>query len=249
MQTETHDALCPAPSDPAAFTEFFQREGSMLLRGALPPAVCAEAVDGFLKEVHLDTRTLFMRNAAARYQPHAYTEAGRMRVPIVDLQQLCGRRYPQFKAAGLALFTDPVLRNAIETLLGEPALLVRTMYADGNHDSDADDDDGAATIGALIAAEDSEPRAGYPAAPVLKQGDLLLWNAIAATPPPCSCRAFIGHYTARSARLPRRATSTMLGGMEVVLHGDRRSLAGRAAHLLRSAYPRLYTLLRASRPA
>lgn len=113
--------------------ELFQREGYVVLRSVLPAATCAEAVDGFLEEVHLDTRALFLRAAPERYAPHAYTETGRMRFPIINLQDISGRRYPQFKAAGLALLTDPALTQAVEILLGEPARLLQTMYADGGH--------------------------------------------------------------------------------------------------------------------
>jgi phytanoyl-CoA hydroxylase len=161
------DAAYPALTDTAAFKEYFQREGYIVVRGALPLAVCAEAVDGFLKEVHLATRALFLRHASARYEPHVYTEAGHMRYPIMNLQDISGRRYPQFKAAGLALLTDPVLQRAVATLLGEPARLAHTMYFDGNQATWAHRDGHTidatcpgAMIGAWIAAEDIDPGAG-----------------------------------------------------------------------------------------
>lgn len=249
MHTETADGFCPALSNPAEFKQFFQREGYVVVRAALPPAVCAEAVDGFLKEVHLDIGALFLRDARARFEPHAYTETGRMRFPIVNLQDISGRRYPQFKAAGLALLTDPMLRHAVETLLGEPARLARTMYSDGSlATAPQGERDDAAVVGAWIAAEDGDTCGGDDAAPALRQGDLLLWKATApggglpAAVPATAQRSFIGHYIGRSARAPH---SVMMGGMEILPHRGRRNLAGRAANLLRSAYPRLATLLRA----
>lgn len=196
---------CPPLADAAAFRAFFRREGYAVLRKALPAAVCAEAVDGFLKEVHLDNRALFLRDWPTRYEAHAYTEAGHMRHPIVNLQDISGRRYPQFKAASLALLTDPVLRCATQTLLGEPVRLGRTIYFDGNQTAlpqrdgqGADLARPAAAICAWIAAEDIDPGAGrvfvvpgshrQPAhgaaaqdsrarvAPRLRQGDVLLWS-------------------------------------------------------------------------
>jgi phytanoyl-CoA hydroxylase len=251
MHTETAKGVCPALTDTRAFKECFEREGYVVVRAALPPAVCAEAVDGFLKEVHLDTDALFLRDARGRYEPHAYTETGRMRFPMIDLPTISGRRYPQFKAAGLALLTDPVLRQAVESLLGEPARLVHTMYSDGHH-APGMPGDGAA-IGAWIAADDSDSRSCEQAAPALRQGDLLLWNALTprgglpAAVPAAAQRAFIGHYIGRSHPSPHRGV--MMGGMEILLHRGRRSLAGRAANLLKAAYPRLAALLRARRAA
>jgi phytanoyl-CoA hydroxylase len=271
----------PELADSHAFRDFFRREGYIIMRKALPPAVCAEAVDGFLKEVHLDNRALFLRDCPSRYEAHCYNDAGHMRYPIVNLQDIPGRRYPQFKAAGLALLTDPVLRRAMQTLLGEPARLGRTMYFDSNltelpqRDNPRNDfARPSAMIGAWIAAEDSHAGAGrffvvpgshrcqHPpasagssarrkAAPLLKQGDVLLWSAMTlhgnlpATTPACSRRAFTGHYIGRSETPLWRSTgSAVQGGMEVMHYCDHRSLAVRAVALLRSEYPAAYGLLR-----
>lgn len=225
---------CPALTDPAAFREFFQREGYVVVPRALPAAVCAEAVDGFLKEVHLDTRALFQRGAGD-WAAHVYTASGQMRDPLVNLQAMPGRRYPQFKAASMALLTGVVLRQAVETLLGEPARLVDSLYADGfahNHAATA----AAPAIGAWIAAEDGDGRA-----PLMAQGDLLLWDA-RKTPeaPSCARRAFVGYY-ARSD--PGRPAGVMLGAMEVLNYSEHRSLAGRAAVLLRAEYPLAWRML------
>lgn len=298
---ETADEACPALSDPAAFRRFFAREGYIVVRKALPAAVCAEAVDGFLKEVHLDTRALFLRHPSASYEAHVYTLAGHMQDPIINLQGISGRRFPQFKAASLALLTDPVLRRAVETLLRAPARLDRSMYFDGCQASSAQRDGAAfdparpaAMVGAWIAAEDIDPRAGRifvlprshlrpvpgeagldpdsarykaamadfvahgplrPVAPVLAQGDLLLWHALTihgsspTTSAACSRRSFSGHYIADSdclqCQLARGgAGGVMLGGIEVLHHSEQRGVAGRAANLLRSEYPGAYTLLR-----
>lgn len=161
------DEDCPALTDAAAFRDYFEREGYIVVRNALPPALCAEAVDSFLTEVHLDHRALFLRQAPSRYEPHAYTPAGHMQHPIVNLQDLCGRRYPQFRGAALALLTDAVLRRAIETLLGAPARLVDSMYFDASQIPWAQRDgrylDATrpdAMIGAWIAAEDAQAGAG-----------------------------------------------------------------------------------------
>lgn len=292
------DEAYPALTDAVAFSNYFEREGYIIVRDALPPAVCAEAVDAFLKEVHLDHRALFLRQAPSRYEPHVYTPAGHMQHPILDLQDLCGRRYPQFKAAALALLTDAVLRRAIETLLGGPARLVDSMYFDANQIPWAQRDgryiDAARPgemVGAWIAAEDVQAGAGRfyvlprshlrPApsqrgdghgstrhtptlaefaahgplrqvAPMLKQGDLLLWSALTVhgslptTKAASSRRSFCGHYIARSGMLAKRSTGTvvMLGGMEILHHSDPRSLAGSAANRLRAQYPDAYLQLR-----
>jgi phytanoyl-CoA hydroxylase len=290
-QVEASDAYPPL-ADAAAFHAYFQREGYIVVRHALPPAVCTEAVDGFLKEVHLDTRALFQRHSTPRYEPHVYTGAGHMHYPILNLADISSRRYPQFKGAGMALLTDKVVRSALEVLLGEPVRLVRSMYFDGHQRSDAHRDHAgaAAMIGAWIAAEDIDPGAGrffvlpgshrvqvpgesildprnprcqaavadFAArgtlplvAPAMRQGDLLLWNAqtihgsLPTTAPQCSRRSFTGYYTGRSQPDEHAGGAcTMLGGVEIAHHSEHRTLAGRAAMLLRTEYPGVYTVLR-----
>lgn len=286
------DALWPALTDAAAFRAYFEREGYIVVRNALPPALCAEAVDAFLTEVHLEHRALFLRQAPARYAAHTYTAAGHMQHPIVNLQDLCPRRYPQFRAAALALLTDGVLRRAVETVLGAPACLLDSMYFDANQipwaqrDGRAIDAVGpSAMVGAWIAAEDAQAGAGRcyvlprshlrpasgwrgeqplrarapmadfaaqgplrQAAPLLQQGDLLLWSAMTVhgslptTRAASSRRALCGHYGV-SAAAPGAAT-TRLGGIDVVHQRDPRSPAGRAANLLRAQYPGAYLLWR-----
>lgn len=292
------DEAYPALTDAVAFRDYFEREGYIVVRNALPPTVCAEAVDGFLREVHLENRALFLRQAPSRYEPHVYTLAGHMQQPILNLQDLCDRRYPQFKAAALALLTDGLLRRAVETLLGEPARLVESMYFDGNQIPWAHRDgryiDAArpgAMVGAWIAAEDVQagagrfyvlPRSHLPpasgergpdqggtrykvtmaefvahgpmrqVAPMLKQGDVLLWSAMTVhgslptTRAASSRRSFSGHYVGRCGMLADRTPGAVatLGGMEILHQRDPRSLAGRAANLLRAEYPDAYLQLR-----
>ena len=293
------DQAWPALTDAAAFRAYFEREGYIVVRNALPPALCAEAVDAFLTEIHLDHRALFLRQAPSRYAAHTYTAAGHMQHPIVNLQDLCPRRYPQFRAAALALLTDGVLRRAVETLLGAPARLLDSMYFDATQIPWAQRDDRGidavrpdAMVGAWIAAEDAQAGAGRfyvlprshlrpascwrgaahgggarghgdgdgaaaaefaahetprQAAPLLQQGDLLLWSAttvhgsLPSTSAASSRRALCGHYSAAAAPA---AVTTRLGGIDIVHHNDPRSLAGRAANLLRAQYPGAYLLWR-----
>lgn len=254
---QAHDA-CPAVTDPAAFRHYFQREGFILIRQALPGAACSEAVDGFLKEVHLDNRALFLRQAPSRYERHVYTDGGHMLHPIINLQDLPAWRYPQFRAASLALLAAPVLQRALHTLLGEPALLLHTAYSDAGQAPWPQREGPGPMIGAMVAAEDGASGADDgvilarhdlpPAAPQLHQGDLLLWNAPSACfIPPAAHQAgqrrlFTGHYTGRSYSPPHHA-GAVLGGMKMLHYVNQRSPAGRAACYLRAERPGLYTLL------
>jgi hypothetical protein len=94
------------------------------------------------------------------------------------------------------------------------------------------------------------------AAPMLEQGDLLLWSAmtIHGSLPTSGAagarRALCARYIASAGPLARggggigrNGVVAGVGGMEVLHHSDPRSLAGRAANLVRADYPDIYQLL------
>lgn len=297
------EPVCPALDNAAQFKAWFEAQGYIVLRGALPAAACEAARQGFLREVYLDTEAFFPRHTSGTHERHVYTDHGFMKYPIVNLQDISDRRYPQFRQHGLALLTHPVAQRALAILLGQPGRVVHTMYFDGNHGSwaqrigryaDAGAGHDGPMIGAWIAAEDIHPDAGRffvlprshqiavpgeherlpeagdyqtlmtnfvahgplrRVAPVLRQGDMLLWNlmlihgSLAAVNPAYSRRSFSGHYIACPDQIKRHAssrggTASMFNGMEILHHCDRHSMLGKAAHLVRSEHPALYALVR-----
>lgn len=160
------DGDSPAHDVPA-LREHFERDGYVVLRGLLPPAVCETARLAFLREVWPARRAYFKRHASGRYERNVYTEHGHMKYPIMNLQDIGGRRFRAFRQHGLELLTHPHVRQLMRQLFGEPARLVHTMYFDGNQatwahrDGDYFDSSAAGRmIGVWIAAEDIHPDAG-----------------------------------------------------------------------------------------
>lgn len=164
---EHDDASCPPCSDLPALRAYFDREGFAVIRRLLPLAACEAARQAFLHEVLPARRAYFKRHASGRYERNVYTEYGHMKYPIMNLQDIGGRRFRQFRQRGLELLTHPQVRQLMRQLFGEPARLVHTMYFDGNQATwahrDGDYFDSAAAgrmIGVWIAAEDIHPDAG-----------------------------------------------------------------------------------------
>lgn len=157
----------PPIEDAAAFRGWFAREGYVVVRRAVPGAMCDRAVQAFLREVLPDRCGLFERHVSGRYERHVLTEAGFMQYPIMNLQDLSPEKYPGFRMLGLQLLTQPAVRRAVQTLLGERGRIVHTMYFDGNqttwahrdgHYLDAERE--GQMIGVWLAAEDIHPDAG-----------------------------------------------------------------------------------------
>ena len=294
----------PSPDDAAAFREWFVNEGYVVVRNAVPAALCEAGITAFRREVLPDRLGFFERHASGRYERHVLTEAGFMKYPIMNLQDLPEKKYPVFRRTGLDLLTQPRIQQAVQILCGEPGRMVHSMYFDGNQTTWAhrdghyiDSAQSGCMIGVWVAAEDIHPESGrffilprshrmqvpgesgdpnsdeYKArmaefvrdgpldclSPVLRQGDLLMWNSMVihgslpTSDPRQSRRSFTAHYVPSSHQylwnvrpgISRR--STMINDVEVILHRDDGTWPKRLRNAVRSGLPRLYGLAQAAR--
>lgn len=161
-----HGPECPSLETPLAFKAFFEREGYAVLRKALPGSLCEAAKLAFLAEVHQDRRSFFKRHQSGGLERHVMTEAGWMKYPIMNFQDLPAAKYPRFQQLGLELLTHGQVQRAMALLFGQPGKIVHTMYFDGNQATWAHRDGNyfcgnrGSMTGVWIAAEDIHRDAG-----------------------------------------------------------------------------------------
>ena len=294
----------PTLDAPERFRAWFDEEGCIVLRGAVPPRLCQAGVDAFRREVLPDRLAFFERHASGKFERHVYTSAGFMKYPIMNLQDLPERRYAAFRRTGLNVLTHPAIQRAMRVLCGEPARIVHTMYFDGNQTTWAhrdghyiDSGHAGSMIGVWVAAEDIDPQAGrffvlprshrmrVPGeqgdpnspeykqcmadfvrngpldclAPVLRQGDVLLWSSLTihgslpTIDPRCSRRSFTAHYVPDShayqwnVRPHASRRSLRFNKVEGVVHRDDGSWLRRLRNAVREDWPRTYGLLQSVR--
>lgn len=287
----------PMLDQPQAFRAWFEREGYILIRNAIPPRLCQTGIDTFRNEVLHDRFGFFERHASGKFERHVYTEAGFMKYPIMNLQDLSGKKYPGFRRAGLNILTHPAIQRAVIVLTGEPGRCVHTMYFDGNQTTWAhrdghyiDSSHDGQMIGVWVAAEDIHPdagrffilprshtlrvpgeegdpnAAGYKQkmadfvrdgpldclAPVLRQGDVLLWTSMVihgslpTRDERQSRRSFTAHYVPLShpykwnVRAERSLKTTTVNRVEVIRHSDDSTLVKRLRNHVRSDWPGVY---------
>jgi len=295
----------PGLDRPQELRAYFEREGYVVLRNALPAPLCEAAKQAFLNEVHPDRRGFFKRHESGIQERHVLTPAGLMKYPVVNFQDISSRKYPTFKRRGLALLTDDVIQRAVAALLGEPGRMVHTMYFDGNQTTWAHRDGdyfgsrrNGTMLGVWVAAEHIHPDAGrffmlprshrtaVPGeerdpngrtykqvmadfvrsgvlplvAPVLNQGDVLIWNAMAVhgslptADESFSRRSFTAHYIAASQEFTWKVGAShthrtmLVNQVPVTLHGAQHSLRNNVVNTLRTDFPGLYQLAKATRP-
>lgn len=154
------------PDEAVAIRAYYDAHGYVVIRGLLPPAVCAAATGRFAAEVK-PYRDFIYRQATANPERHVFTEHGFVLNPILNIQSLDGRRFPGFRSAGLTAMTHSGLQAAVRTVLRESGKLVQSMYFEGNPATWAhqdtyylDADELGRMVGAWIALEDIAPGAG-----------------------------------------------------------------------------------------
>src|SRR4051812_29658306 len=78
------DSIYPALDDAAAFRDFFDRNGFIVMRRAVDPALCEAAKQAFISEALPDKTGYFKRHASGQYERHVYTEQGFMKYPLLN---------------------------------------------------------------------------------------------------------------------------------------------------------------------
>lgn len=165
---EVDDASDPYRSlrSPSDIRAYYDAEGYVIVRGAVPPALCDEARAAFEREVKPYPGFIY-RQATAVPEKHVFTEHGHMLNSLLNIQDLDRRKFPRFRELGLRIVTHEGVQRVVRTLLGEGGTLVQSMYFDGNPATWAHQDTyylDSTEIGRMaavwVAVEDIHPGAG-----------------------------------------------------------------------------------------
>lgn len=157
----------PLPENPGALRDFYDRYGYVVVRGLVPEALCEAVLDAYRREVKPYDGFLYRQPSSGRAEKHVFSQDGHLLNSILNLQDLDPRNFQAFRAAGLEVFSDARLQNVVSALLGESAVLVQSMFFEGNPVTWAHQDTyylDSTAIGRLVAAwialEDIRPGAG-----------------------------------------------------------------------------------------
>ena len=155
-----------ALASPGQIRAYYDAEGYVVVRGAVPPELCDEARAAFLREVKTFPGYIY-RQATAVPEKHVLTDHGHMLNSILNIQDLDRRPFPRFRDAGLRILTHDGVQRVVRALLGEGGTMVQSMYFDGNPATWAHQDTyylDSTDIGRMtavwIAVEDIHPGAG-----------------------------------------------------------------------------------------
>jgi phytanoyl-CoA hydroxylase len=111
----------------------YDADGFVVLRGVVPPAACQRVLSAFRREVKgaPDFLAQREREAAATGAP-VFTASGLLRAPISDFHLQPPARFPAFHQAALAVLADADLHAAIGRVLGQPGVVIESLFYEGN---------------------------------------------------------------------------------------------------------------------
>jgi phytanoyl-CoA hydroxylase len=162
----------PTLALPGDASGYYQQHGYIVFRGLVDAAACERLLAAFRREVKSSRDLLLERTREdARVGPAIakpmFTESGFLRGPISNFHTQDPRRFPDFHRCGLAVLADPHLHRAVRLLLGEEAIVVESLYYEGNPKTWAhqdawyfDSQPPGRMIGCWIALEPIAPGAG-----------------------------------------------------------------------------------------
>ncbi|MBE9168013.1 phytanoyl-CoA dioxygenase family protein [Pleurocapsales cyanobacterium LEGE 06147] len=157
----------PSLDEPKALKEFFDEEGYIVIRNAIPKSLCRAATNAFLTEVKPKVNYFFLRHESGTSERHVFTKEGFMKYPIMNIQDLRSKSFQSFRQQSLNLLTHDTIRRTIGVIFGTAGQLIHTMYFDGNQQTWAhrdsnyiDSEEIGSMVGVWVAAEDIHPGAG-----------------------------------------------------------------------------------------
>lgn len=144
----------------------YVQNGYVVAPALIDEELCERAIACFRKEIK-PYRGYLYRQASANPERNLFDSAGHVVNSLLNPLSVDGRRFPAFRSITEQVLTRPALFEAVAELYDEPGVLVQSMYFEGNpatwpHQDCyyLDDDSPGRLLGAWIALEDIDERAG-----------------------------------------------------------------------------------------
>lgn len=154
------------PDEPEAYVPFYEQNGFAVIRGAVDKAICDRVNDAFNGEI-IPSRRFIYRQTTARAERNAFSHTGLVINPVLNVQSVDPKQYPNFRTLSVELLTSANIRKVCAALFQEPGKIVQSMYFQGNPATWPHQDTyylDASILGRMtavwIAAEDIKPGAG-----------------------------------------------------------------------------------------
>jgi phytanoyl-CoA hydroxylase len=132
---ETHEED-PSPrfhrNERERIRQYYEQYGYVVVSGLVASSDCDRLRLLWAREIKPSSGFIY-RQATAKAERHVFNEQGWVMNPILNLQSVHPRRYPEFRAHAVdRILTAPGLVETFDLLLGERPKIVQSMYFEGN---------------------------------------------------------------------------------------------------------------------
>ena len=118
-----------------AAKEYYEENGYVIFRSVIAPELCDRIRDLWDTEVKPYTGYMY-RQTTARAEKHSKNENGWIMNPILNLQSVDPRKFPNFrKFATESILANARLRDTLSVLLNDAPKIVQSMYFEGNSET------------------------------------------------------------------------------------------------------------------
>jgi phytanoyl-CoA hydroxylase len=121
-----------APDELKAAVNYYAETGYAVIRAVIEPAACERLKELWAKEVK-PSNSFIYRQATAKAERHVFNDKGWVMNPILNLQSVDPREFPEFRSHGIEmLLANPRLVNVLREFLMDDPIIVQSMYFEGN---------------------------------------------------------------------------------------------------------------------
>jgi phytanoyl-CoA hydroxylase len=119
-------------TEASALKQYYDENGYVIVEGLVDRSACERMRSLWASEVKPSNAFIY-RQATAKAERHKLNGLGWVMNPILNLQSVDPKRYPEFRSfATNRILTAPGLVKAFRVLLGEQPKIVQSMYFEGN---------------------------------------------------------------------------------------------------------------------
>jgi phytanoyl-CoA hydroxylase len=119
-------------ADREAIKSYYRDNGYAIVRSLIPSADCDRLRALWASEIK-PSHAYIYRQVTQKAERHVFNERGWIMNPILNLQSVDPRRFPNFRDFAVQrILTAPALVKAFVALLGEQPKIVQSMYFEGN---------------------------------------------------------------------------------------------------------------------
>jgi phytanoyl-CoA hydroxylase len=120
------------PAETFALQQYYDENGYVIVSGVVDRVACEQLRSLWASEVKPSDAFIY-RQATAKAERHELNAQGWVMNPILNLQSVDPKRYPEFRSfATERILTAPNLVRTFRALLGEQPKIVQSMYFEGN---------------------------------------------------------------------------------------------------------------------